>query len=353
MLRGALIGAGNIARGGHLPAYLRPELRGRLGIVAVADLCPDNLAAFAALLPGVRCYRDAATLLQEERPDFVDICAPPYAHHALIARAVAAGCHVLCEKPLATGLDEALAIRALVAGRGLVAMPCHQYHYAPQWITLRALIGAGEIGAVRKAELVVERMGANAGAAGWQPLWRTREELAGGGILVDHGAHLFYQLHALLGPPRSVACRTERRLPGYEVDDTAEVELHYGTATARLRLTWAAAARRSTHRYAGTAGEIVCDDDAILVRGERGERRIGFADGLSKGSAHSDWFAPLLAEFAARIAALDCRLDAVDEAVTVAACISRAYASAARHGEPVDWLEPIPAGTAGSLAAAD
>ncbi len=352
MLRGALIGAGNIARHGHLPAYLRPELRARLGIVAVADLCPENLAAFAALLPGVRCYRDAATLLQEERPDFVDICAPPYAHHGVIAQAVAAGCHVLCEKPLATALDEALAIRALVQGRGLVVMPCHQYHFAPQWLTLRGLIEAGQIGAVREAELQVERTGANPGAAGWQPLWRACGELAGGGILVDHGAHLFYQLHALFGPPRSVACRTERRLPGYEVDDTAEVELRYETATARLRLTWAAAARRSTHRYAGTAGEIVCDDDTIRVRSERGERRIAFADGLSKGSAHSDWFAPLLAEFAGRVGSLDCRLDRLDEAVTVAACISRAYASAARDGEPVAWLDPL-AVDAGSFAAAD
>lgn len=352
MLRGALIGAGNIARGGHLPAYLHPELRDRLGIVAVADLCPDNLAAFAALVPDARRYRDAATLLQEERPDFVDICAPPYAHRALIALAVASGCHVLCEKPLATDLDEALAIRALVQGRGLVVMPCHQYHYAPQWLTLRSLIAAGEIGAVREADLLVERVGANAGVAGWQPLWRTCADLAGGGILVDHGAHLFYQLHALLGPPQSIACRTERRLPGYQVDDTAAVELRYAGTTARVRLTWAAAARRSTHRYAGTLGEVVCDDDAICVRGDRGARRIGFADGLSKGSAHSDWFAPLLAAFATRIATLDCRLDALDEAVMVAACISRAYASAARDGEPVAWCDPIPA-TAGSLAAAD
>ncbi|HZQ38402.1 MAG TPA: Gfo/Idh/MocA family oxidoreductase [Dehalococcoidia bacterium] len=352
MLRGALIGAGNIARNGHLPAYLRPELRERLGIVAVADLCPDNLAAIATLLPTARRYGDAATLLHEERPDFVDICAPPYAHRDLIAMAVASGCHVLCEKPLTTALDEALAIRALVQQRGLVAMPCHQYHYAPQWLTLRALIEAGEIGDLREAELVVERVGANAGAAGWQPLWRTREELACGGILVDHGAHLFYQLHTLFGSPQCIACRTERRLPGYQVDDTAAVELRYAAASARLRLTWAAAARRSTHRYTGTLGEIVCEDDTLLVRGERGERRIHFADALSKGSAHSDWFAPLLAEFAARVAARDSRLDLLDEAVIVAACFGRAYASAALDGEPVAWVDPLPAG-AGSLAAAD
>jgi len=353
VLRGALIGAGNIARNGHLPAYLQPELRERLDIVAVADLCPDNLAAFAKQLPNVRTYRDAATLLQEERPDFVDICTPPYAHRALIAQAVAAGCHTLCEKPLATDLEEALLIRSLVQGRGVVLMPCHQYHYAPQWLALRALIESGELGAVHGAELVVERTGANAGAVGWQPLWRTQEALAGGGILVDHGAHLFYQLHALFGPPASLSCRTERRLPSYTVDDTAELELRYPAGVARLRLTWAAAARRSTHRYTGELGEVACDDDAIFVRGERGERHISFADGLSRGSAHSDWFVPLLAGFADRIAALDCGLEPLDEAIAVAAYISRAYESAKRDGDPVAWHDPVPAPAAASLAAAD
>jgi len=353
VLRGALIGAGNIARGGHLPAYLCPELRDRLGIVAATDVCPENLAALAALLPGLRTYASTATLLQEERPDFVDICTPPYAHRDLIAQAVAAGCHTLCEKPLATDLEEALAIRTIVAGRGVVLMPCHQYHYAPQWLTLRALIAAGEIGAVHEAELVVERTGANAGAAGWRPLWRTRQELAGGGILVDHGAHLFYQLHALFGPPLRLTCRTACRLPAYCVDDTAELDLHYAGGVARLRLTWAAAARRSTHRYRGERGEIVCDDDTILLRGARGERRIAFASGLSQGSAHSDWFAPLLADFADHIAALDCGLEALDEAVAVAAYISRAYQSAARDGEPLAWQAPLPAPAAGSPAAAD
>src|SRR5207248_6098779 len=85
MLTGALLGAGNIARNGHLPAYLGcPELRERLRITAAADLSPQNLKALRQLLPRARLYTDAAALLDEERPDFVDICAPPYAHRPLI-----------------------------------------------------------------------------------------------------------------------------------------------------------------------------------------------------------------------------------------------------------------------------
>ncbi|HEY7293945.1 MAG TPA: Gfo/Idh/MocA family oxidoreductase, partial [Dehalococcoidia bacterium] len=202
-------------------------------------------------------------------------------------------------------------------------------------------------------ELVVERIGANAGTAGWRPQWRTEQSLAGGGILVDHGTHLFYQLHALFGSPQSLSCRTERRLPGYSVDDTAQIELHYASGVARLRLTWAGAARHSTHRYRGELGEIECVDDVIIVRSERGERCIGFAEPLSKGSAHSDWFVPLLAGFADRIARRDRRLDALEEAVTVAAYISHAYESAARDGEALAWRDPLAIPVTGSLAAAD
>src|SRR5947209_4281884 len=110
MLSGALIGAGNIARNGHLPAYLHhPAVASRLRIVAAADPCPENRAAVEALVPGLRTYAHADELLERETLDFVDICTPPFLHGVLAERALASGCHVLCEKPLATELDEALA----------------------------------------------------------------------------------------------------------------------------------------------------------------------------------------------------------------------------------------------------
>lgn len=342
MLNGALLGAGNIARNGHLPAYLNsPEVRERLRIAAVADPCPENLAAVAQVIPGVHTYADPGALFDVEQLDFVDICAPPYAHRQLIEEAVAAGCHVLCEKPLTTDLDDALALRRLLAGSELVAFPCHQYRYAPQWRALQGIIESQEVGEVVLGLLSVRRTGANLGVQSWQPVWRTQQCLAGGGILVDHGTHLFYQLHALFGPPRSIACHTERRLDRYEVEDTATVIMGYPHRMVRLDLTWAADERFSSHRYIGQGGEVACLDDCVLVRRHGTERRISFAEGLSHGSAHSDWFVPLLIDFADRITRHDYRLDRFDEAITTAAYITRAYASASRDGEAVEWVEPL------------
>jgi len=342
MLTVALLGTGNIARDGHLPAYLSsPVLRQRVRIVALADPCPANRAAAAALLPDARVYADAETLLAAETPDFVDICAPPYAHRPLIELALYAGCHVLCEKPLATDLADALAIRALAERTGAIVFPCHQYHYAPQWQATRDAILSGAIGTVLAAALTVQRCGANRGAPAWRPAWRTEPELAGGGILVDHGTHLFYQLSAIFGPPLALSCRTERRLPDVRAEDTATVYLRYPRGLARLYLTWAASHRATMHRYAGTRGVVACLDNRIVITAGGEERTISFAEGLSTGSAHSAWFGPLLEAFVERIATNDRRRDLLDEAVRVAAFLTRAYESAARGGRALRWRDPL------------
>jgi predicted dehydrogenase len=352
MLSGALLGAGNIARNGHMPAYLAtPALRERVQIVAMADPCPENRTAIQALLPQARTYADAGALFGAERPDFVDICAPPFAHGPLIQLAASAGCHVLCEKPLATTLDGALAARDAARRAKIVLFPCHQYHYAPQWLATRDALRSGAIGAVRAASLSVYRSGANLGNAAWQPGWRTDPELAGGGILVDHGTHLFYQLHALFGAPLSIACRVERRLSGSTTDDTTTVYLRYPRRLVRVHLTWAANRRYTAHRYAGSRGEVACLDDRVVVRAGGGERSLPFGEGMSAGSAHSGWFGPLLAAFTERIEANDIRTDRAEEAVIVAAYLTYAYESAARDAAPVRWREPLPLEVGDGVAA--
>ena len=196
------------------------------------------------------------------------------------------------------------------------------------------------IGSVRLGMLNVLRTGANQGNGSWRPSWRTEGAIAGGGILVDHGTHLFYQLHSLFGPPSEIACRTEQRSPGMQVEDTATVYLRYTRGLIRIHLTWAASSRASIHRYVGTRGEVACLDDRIEVRTSAGIATQSFADGLSQGSAHSEWFAPLLTEFADSIEARRYENDRLDEAVQTAAYISRAYASAAAGGIPPAVARP-------------
>jgi predicted dehydrogenase len=137
-LRGALLGAGNIALRGHAPQWAGDTLlRREIEIVAVADLAHSNRQAARSFLPTARLYDSAEELLDRERLDFCDICTPPFTHRRLIEQAARRGRHILCEKPLAPTLSDAREIARAVREAGVVFRPCHQYHYSPQWRTIR------------------------------------------------------------------------------------------------------------------------------------------------------------------------------------------------------------------------
>lgn len=326
-LRGALLGAGNIALRSHAPQWMRDEALSReVEIVAVADLAETNLVAMREVLPRARAYGGAEELMKHEALDFVDICTPPFTHRSLIVRAAALGLHIVCEKPLAITREDADAIVRCVRAANIVFTPCHQYHHAPQWQAIRALLP--QIGRLRFVEYEVLRSVANPGNPHWMPEWRTRSDLAGGGILVDHGTHILYQLRSALGPPRAVhATVSRRRHRSYEVEDTAAMVLDYGDSQARVRLTWASRRRAIRFRFVGELGEIVGDDRRVVLHAQRREE-LRFEDGLSKNSSHAEWYAPMLRSFVARVKDGTRDYAELEEAVDVMRMIDLAYASA-------------------------
>jgi len=178
-LRGAIIGAGNIALRGHVPQWTGDDaLAQEVEIVAVADLSAVNLAAAVQALPRIRSYAHADELLANEALDFCDICTPPFTHRPLVEAAAARGLHVLCEKPIAPTLADAEAIAQAVRTAGIVFAPCHQYHHSPQWEAVTRLLP--RIGRVHLVEYEVHRTEANPGNPNWAPAWRTERALAGG-----------------------------------------------------------------------------------------------------------------------------------------------------------------------------
>ena len=325
-LRGALLGAGNIALHGHAPQWTRDEdLRRGVEIVAVADLSPANREAARALFPAARILARAEDILESEALDFCDICTPPFTHRSLVEQAASRGVHVLCEKPLAPSVEDTEQIaRAVRAGR-VVFQPCHQYRHSPQWEAVSRLLP--RIGRVYFVEYEVQRTQAGEGNPNWSPAWRTNRDFAGGGILVDHGAHIFYQLRAILGEPATVQA-TVRTLQhrSYRVEDTALVVLDFGGCLAQVNLTWAARRRGIRFRFVGERGEIVGDDHSLRLHAETHED-IRFADGMSRDSNHSEWYAPLFREFAERVRTRDHGLGPLDEALYVTRLITRAYES--------------------------
>lgn len=335
MLRGAIVGFGNVAVHGHLPGWLG---RADVEIVAAADPSRARRPVFERLLPRARWYDSIEALLAAEALDFVDICAPPAAHEAVARAALARGLHVLCEKPLVFAPDDIAALAALAASRGRALWTVHNWHHAPIVREVRRLVREGAIGDVRRClwqTLRTEPAEAGDGDAG---NWRLDPVVAGGGILVDHGWHAFYVLYGWLAraPIRIGATLETRRHARWPVEDTATVRLEYPEAIAEVFLTWAADARRNRVELDGTEGSIRVEGDTVLLRHNGCERRWVFEEPLSGGSHHPDWFAGVASGFIADVTGAGPRGANLAEASLCVTLQALARASSRKGGTVMD-----------------
>ncbi len=329
-LRGAIIGFGNVAELGHLPAWLaRADVR----LVAVAEPDAGRRARARALLPEATLHADAAALLRTESLDFGAIATPPALHAPLIAAAAAAGAHVLCEKPLVVSLAELDRVRAAVARAGVTLFTVHNWRYSEPFRRVKALLDAGTLGALDAIAVEVTRDGC---ALGTGNAWRTQGALAGGGILVDHGWHAFYLLLGLAGErPRSIAARLERRrYVTADVEDTACCTIEFPSLSARIDLTWAGHERRTRWTLGGRAGNVQVTDERIALRREGGVESFVCAESLSAGSHHPEWFGAVIDAFRREIAEPGARGGNFAEAEQCVRLLAGAYASHADGGRP-------------------
>ena len=143
----ALIGCGVIARSTHLPAWRESAQAGFCEIVGVCDTVPERAYA-AGSEYGVPVFGSAEEMLDRARPEVVDIATSVPSHRDLALRAFDAGCHVLCEKPVAADLAEAAEmVRAAERANRLLSI-CFQYRHWDESVHLRRRIAAGELGHV-------------------------------------------------------------------------------------------------------------------------------------------------------------------------------------------------------------
>lgn len=116
-------------------------------LTALASSSAERAARAAAELGIGEAMADAEALLAGES-QVVHICTPNATHAALAHRALAAGKHVICEKPLATSLAQASALVETAVAEGVVAAVPFVYRYHPMVREARAIVTAGEIGAL-------------------------------------------------------------------------------------------------------------------------------------------------------------------------------------------------------------
>ncbi|WP_323743691.1 Gfo/Idh/MocA family protein [Clavibacter phaseoli] len=138
-------------------------------------------------------YADTYDELLAWRPDAVIVASENVRHRELVELAASAGADILCEKPLATTLEDGLAMERAVADAGVRLMVAFPVRFASAFQELRAAHARGALG-----QLVALR-GANNGKLPMERAWFGDPALSGGGALVDHVVHVADLLDALTG----------------------------------------------------------------------------------------------------------------------------------------------------------
>lgn len=211
--RVAILGAGIGAA--HLAAYR--ALPARFSVVC---LCDRDRARAEAVAGGTPVSTDIAAVLADPAIELVDICLPPDLHLEVALAALAAGKHVVCEKPLVTALAEADRLEAAAAAARRAVFPVFQYRFGIGMAQFQAVAAAGLTGAALVATVETHW---NRDAAYYAVPWRGTWAGERGGAVLGHAIHAHDLLTATLGPVAEVGAVLATRVNPIEVEDCAAI----------------------------------------------------------------------------------------------------------------------------------
>ncbi len=205
-VRVGVVGAGAIVQVAHLPVLSKLNA---VQVVGICDLDVPKAQAIASRLDVPEVYDDIEDLIQYAKPDAVVICTPNHLHDVHVKTALAAGVHVLCERPIALSVNgvRKVAEAGSQAGRAVMVGMNHRYRGDVQ--AVREFLKSGELGPLRSIR------------AGWYTVrpsghalgWRDRRREAGGGAMLDRGLALLDLALWLAGPARPLAVSAELDAP--------------------------------------------------------------------------------------------------------------------------------------------
>jgi predicted dehydrogenase len=240
-----------------VPAASVPEVE----VTAIAARDRDRAAALAEREGIGQVHDGYDALLADPDVDAVYIPAPNGLHGALTRRAIAAGKHVICEKPFTANAAEAEEIAELATESGLVVMEAFHSQHHPSWAAVRALLADGAIGDVVSAEADFCVQNPDRADIRWQ------ESLAGG-ALMDLGVYPLRLLTCLFGVG-TVRAAEAQDVDGVDAAMTVHLDLPGGVdGTVRASMVQAEDQQVSA-RIVGTAGTITIDSPYLPQHGGR------------------------------------------------------------------------------------
>jgi predicted dehydrogenase len=221
----ALLGCGWVA-----DMHARAAQTCGLTVAGVANHRLESAQRFAAEHGIEHVTTDWRTLVSAGDVDVVVVCTPNALHAEQSIAALAAGKHVLCEKPMATTVADGEAMLAAAAEHDRLLLVLHPWRHHDAVIAVRNAIAAGELGRVVRTH----GYGVH---ADWGPGgWFTDPALAGGGALVDMGIHAIDTARFLLGEPEAarVQASISTSYGSYAVDDDGLVLIDWESGARSL-----------------------------------------------------------------------------------------------------------------------
>ncbi len=270
-----LIGYGLAGATFHAPFIAAtPGLR----LATVVTSNAERAQAARARHPAVEILPTAEALWERAGDhELVVVAAHNRAHVPLGLAAIAARLPVVIDKPVAPSVEAAERLAAAARAAGVPVVPYHNRRRDGDFLTVRRLLDAGELGAVLRYESRFER---------WRPTRRpgARREQPGpdeaGGVLFDLGTHLIDQALALFGPVVTAYAEIETRQPHLEVDDDDFLALtHASGVRSHLWASHVAADRGPRLRVLGARAAYVkhgLDLQAAQLQAGMGPGEAGF-----------------------------------------------------------------------------
>jgi predicted dehydrogenase len=269
-LRIGLIGAGMVSRH-HLIAW--SDIADRARVVAVADPSPDNAARRAAEFGISQIYADAEAMLAAAELDAVDIAAPRQWHAPLVRLAAKKGLPVLCQKPLAPSLQQAIELAAEVKNQTRL-MVHENWRFRGYYRDAASWLREGRIGNIKQAQLTLLTSGVLPGPDGLrpalerQPFMRGEKRMLVAEVLIHH----LDTLRMLLGPLRVTAAGLSRSYSEMAGEDGAVIQMQAGSGgTVAIFASFAAqgfpAAQIDRLEILGDEGSIRLDGPLLACSG--------------------------------------------------------------------------------------
>lgn len=184
MINVAIIGVGAIAPA-HIKAY--QEFSGRCKIVALCDIYPEKAESAAERYGlNVDIYDDHCKMLERDDIHLVSVCTPPYTHAEITVNFLNAGANVICEKPMASSLDECDAMNEAALTNNRILSVISQNRFSTPMMKLKKVLETGLAGPIVHAQ--VDSFWWR-GYSYYNLWWRGTWEKEGGGPTLNHAVH--------------------------------------------------------------------------------------------------------------------------------------------------------------------